>query len=109
VQEELRALDLTGNLHRPLLIMHGTADAIVSPGETAGYKTLVEHRVGRAQADKVLAVYYIPGMGHGGKAFDDLIGVQLDALEQWIDYRQTEGRRGSPPPPSLGGFRRERP
>lgn len=108
VQEELGQLDLTGRLQRPVVIMHGTADAIVSPGETAGYQALVEHQLGRAKAQEVLAVYYIPGMGHGGKEFDDLLGAQFDALERWIDFRESGGRRGAPPPESLGGYRREK-
>ena len=65
--------------------MHGTGDPIVSPGETEGYQALVEKRVGRRNAGNVLAVYYIAGMGHGGEAYDNLLGAQIDALEQWID------------------------
>ena len=106
VQKELRKLDLTGNLKRPIIIMHGTADTIVSPGEAEGYRALVERRLGRERAAAVLAVYFIPGMGHGGAPFDALIGAQLDALEQWIDYRQSGGRRGAPAPASLGGHPR---
>ncbi len=107
VQKELRKLDLSGNLKRPVIIMHGTADAIVSPGESAGYQALVERRIGRANADSVLATYFIPGMGHGGPEFDKLIGAQLDALESWIDYRESSGKRGSPAPAVLGTYARE--
>jgi hypothetical protein len=106
VLKELRRLDLSGKLKRPIIIMHGTSDAIVSPGETAGYQALVDRRLGRLNADNVLAVYYIPGMGHGGAAYDTLIGAQLDALEQWIDYRESGGRRGAAAPGSLGGHPR---
>jgi pimeloyl-ACP methyl ester carboxylesterase len=106
VQKELRKLDLSGNLKRPIIIMHGTADAIVSPGEADGYRALVERRLGRERAASVLAVYFIPGMGHGGPPFDALIGSQLDTLEQWIDYRESGGRRGAPAPASLGGHPR---
>jgi hypothetical protein len=56
----------------------------------------------------VLAVYFIPGMGHGGKEYDDLLGAQVEALERWIDFRESGGRRGSPPPDSLGGYPRDR-
>ena len=107
VQKELRKLDLSGDLKRPIIIMHGTADVIVSPGETAGYQALVERRLGRKTAEKVLAVYYIPGMGHGGTEYDNLIGAQIDALEKWIDYRESGGKRGAPAPESLGGYPRE--
>ncbi len=107
VQKELRKLDLTGNLKRPVIIMHGTFDPIVSPGETTGYLKLVEQRLGQKNAGKVLAAYYIPGMGHGGAEYNNLIGEQLDVLEQWIDYRESGGKRGLPAPNSLGGYPRQ--
>ena len=106
VQKELRKLDLTGNLKRPIIIMHGTFDAIVSPGESEGYQRLVDRRLGAGSAEDVLAVYFIPGMGHGGPEYDAVLGAQIDALEQWIDYRTSRGKRGAPAPQSLGGFTR---
>lgn len=109
VQNELRKLDLSGDLKRPVIIMHGKADPIVSPGEAEGYLTLVERRLGRERARNVLAVYYIPGMGHGGTEYNNLIGQQIDALEQWIDYRESGGKKGAPAPESLGGYPREKP
>jgi hypothetical protein len=87
--------------------MHGTYDTTVSPGETAGYKRLVERTIGRRGADKYLAVYYIPGMGHGGTQFNNLVGAQIDALEAWIDYLQSGGRAGAPAPDKLGDYPRE--
>ncbi|HKE26167.1 MAG TPA: tannase/feruloyl esterase family alpha/beta hydrolase [Bryobacteraceae bacterium] len=107
VKRELRKLDLSGKLQRPLIIMHGKADPIVSPGETAAYQTLVEHVLGSAAAQEVLAVYYIPGMGHGGPQYNELIGAQIDALESWIDYRQSKGQTGAPAPAKIGGYPRE--
>jgi pimeloyl-ACP methyl ester carboxylesterase len=107
VVRELRALDLTGALTRPLLVMHGTADVIVSPGEATGYAALVRRRVGRRNAEQLLATYFIPGMGHGGAPFDSLLGDQFDVLERWIDFRESRGRRGAMPPERLGGVRRE--
>jgi hypothetical protein len=98
VANDLRRFDNTGNLQRPIIIGHGTHDPIVSPGETAVYKRLVEQRFGVAGARDRLAVYYIPGMGHGGAQFDAMIGPALDALEAWVDYRQSAGTAGSPPP-----------
>jgi pimeloyl-ACP methyl ester carboxylesterase len=106
VQAELRKLDLTGNLKRPVIIMHGAADPIVSPGEGEGYRALVAKRLGAKNAEKALAVYYIPGMGHGGREYDNLIGAQIDALESWIDYRESRGTKGAPAPASLGGYPR---
>jgi len=58
-------------------------------------------------AERVLALYFIPGMGHGGMEYDNLIGAQIDALEQWIDYRKSDGKKGALPPESLGGYSRE--
>jgi pimeloyl-ACP methyl ester carboxylesterase len=106
VQKELRKLDLSGDLKRPILIMHGTFDPIVSPGETEGYRLLVERRLGREKAMQVLAVYYIAGMGHGGAEYDTLIGAQLNALESWIDFRESGGKKGAPAPSSIGGHAR---
>jgi hypothetical protein len=106
IQTELRKLDLTGDLKRPVIIMHGMADPIVSPGETEGYRKFVERRLGPVKAEQVLAVYYIPRMGHGGMEYDNLVGDQIDALEQWIDYRQSKGKKGARPPDSLGGYPR---
>jgi hypothetical protein len=64
-----------------------------------------------ARLDDIIAARtadHIPGMGHGGPEFDRLIGAQLDALESWIEFRASRGRRGAPPPALLGGVRRER-
>ncbi len=107
VLKELRKLDVTGQLRRPLIIMHGTYDPIVSPGETEGYARLVADKLGAERARELLAVYFIPGMGHGGAAYDKVLSDQIDALEEWIDYAQTRGKSGSLPPEILSGYRRE--
>jgi hypothetical protein len=105
VANDLRRFDNTGNLQRPVIIGHGSHDPIVSPGETAVYKRLVEARLGVAGARDVLAVYYIPGMGHGGAEYDASLSAQLDALEAWVDYRESGGSSGSlPPDPLVGGL-----
>jgi hypothetical protein len=87
--------------------MHGSHDVIVTPGETDVYKRMVEQRFGAAGARNVLAVYYIPGMGHGGAEYNALIGAQLDTLEAWVDFRESGGRSGAPPPNALGGYPRD--
>ena len=51
--------------------------------------------------------YYIPGMAHGGKEFDDLIPAQIDALEAMIDYQQSNGSRGAKAPTLIGTYPRE--
>ena len=75
----------------------------MSPGETRVYKQLVENRFGVAGARDLLAVYFIPGMGHGGAEYDASLGAQLDALEAWVDYRESGGKAGSPTPNVLVG------
>jgi len=107
VQIDLRREDCFGHLARPLIIMHGGADPIVSTGEAEGYKNLVAKTIGRREAENLLAVYYIPGMGHGGTQFDSLIPEQIDALEAMIDYQQSNGSRGAPAPAFIGIYPRE--
>jgi len=46
-------------------------------------------------------------MGHGGTQFDNLIPDQIDALEAMIDYQQSNGKRGAPPPDYIGIYPRE--
>ena len=101
VENDLRRFDNDGYLQRPVIIAHGSHDPIVSPGETAVYKRQVERRLGVAGARNVLAVYYIPRLGHGGGEYDASIGAQLDALEAWVTFHQTGGASGSPPPDVL--------
>ena len=93
VANDLRRFDNTGDLQRPVIIVHGSHDPIVSPGETVAYKRLVEGRFGVAGARDLLAVYFIPGMGHGGVEFDASLSAQLDALEAWV----TTARAAAPP------------
>jgi pimeloyl-ACP methyl ester carboxylesterase len=106
VANDMRRLDNTGRLTKPVLIMHGADDPIVSPGETLVYKQLVESRLGLAESRELLAVYFIPRMGHGGFQYDNLIGAQLDALEAWVDYLQSKGKKGALPPAVLGVYPR---
>ena len=107
VQVDLRREDCYGHLARPLVIMHGMADPIVGTGEAEFYKNLVARTIGRREAEKLLGVYYIPGMGHGGTQYDSLLPAQFDALEAMIDYQQSNGARGAPPPAAIGIYPRE--
>jgi pimeloyl-ACP methyl ester carboxylesterase len=104
VPNDLRRFDNTGNLQHPIIIVQGSHDPIVSPGENIAYKQLVENRFGVAGARDLVAVYFIPGMGHGGTQFDDSLSAQLDALEAWVDWHQSGGTAGSPPPDVLQGL-----
>ncbi len=103
VANDLRRFDNTGNLQRPIVIVHGAHDPIVSPGETRVYKRLVEQRYGVAGARDWLAVYFIPGMGHGGAPYDASLSAQLDVLEAWVTWHQTRGASGALPPNVLVG------
>jgi pimeloyl-ACP methyl ester carboxylesterase len=107
VQIDLRREDCYGNLARPLIIMHGMADPIVGPGEAEAYKNLVAKTIGKREAAKLLGVYFIPGMGHGGTQYNQLIPDQFDALEAMIDYQQSNGTLGAPPPDYIGIYPRE--
>jgi predicted esterase len=104
VANDLRRFDNTGNLQRPVIIVHGADDPIVSPGESWAYKQLVEDRFGTVGARDLLALYFIPGLGHGGTEYDASLGAQLDALEAWVDWRNSGGTAGSPPPDVLMGL-----
>jgi hypothetical protein len=107
IQNDLRKLDLSGNLKRPIIIAHGSFDPTVAPGESRGYMRLVESKLGVVGARDVLAVYYIPGMGHGGTPFNIWLNVAFDALDSWVDWHQSGGTAGSVPPFNLGGYFRE--
>ena len=103
VANDLRRFDNTGNLKRPIVIAHGSHDPIVSPGETVAYKRLVEQRFGVGGARNWLAIYYIPRMAHGGTEYDRSLSAQLDILEAWVTWHQTNGKSGSLPPNTLVG------
>ena len=107
IQIDLRREDCYGHLARPLIMMAGAADPIVGTGEGEGYKNLVARTIGHREAANLLGVYYIAGMGHGGTQFDELIPAQIDALEAMIDYQQSHGQSGAPPPDFIGIYPRE--
>jgi pimeloyl-ACP methyl ester carboxylesterase len=107
IQFDLRREDCNGHLARPLIIMHGASDPIVGPGEAEGYKNLVAKTIGPREAEKLLAVYYIAGMGHGGPEYNNLVPAQIDALESMVDYQQSNGSRGAPAPAVMGIYPRE--
>lgn len=107
VHNDLRRKDLTGKLERPIIIAHGRHDIVVSPGETEVYKRMVENHHGTVGALDVLAVYYVPTAGHGGPEFTPLVAPHLDALDAWVDYHESGGDAGSPPPDVLGGYPRD--
>lgn len=76
-----RKLDLTGKLRRPVLVVHGVADAFVGPKESLAYSALVAQMAGTA--DDLVRVYLVPKLGHGTSV--PFLGPGMEALEQWVD------------------------
>lgn len=98
-QAEMRLLDLTGDLQRPIIVGHGSADSIVSPKEATAYEQLVARTIGD---DAPLRTYFIPEMGHGGAAVYPFVEQAIAELEEWITYRQSGGAAGSLPGRIIG-------
>ena len=97
-QAEMRLLDLTGDLSRPIIVGQGSADPIVSPREAPAYQELVARA---DRGDDPLRTYIIPGMGHGGGA-TPFVEAALTEIEDWITYRQTGGAAGALPETIIG-------
>ncbi|MFH8491073.1 tannase/feruloyl esterase family alpha/beta hydrolase [Streptomyces longisporoflavus] len=68
-----------------LLLVHGTADPIVSVRSTAEYYERVRATVGPKTASKFLRMYTIPGMGHGGTAAFTAGWDSLTAVQRWAE------------------------
>ena len=98
-QAEMRLLDLTGDLSRPIIVGQGSADPIVSPKEAPAYQQLVARTV---VGDDPLRTYIIPGMGHGGGGAAPFVEAALTEVEDWITYRQTGGAAGALPGSIIG-------
>lgn len=93
-QAEMRLLDLTGDLRRPIIVGQGTADPIVSAKEAHAYQALVARSTGH---DDPLRTYLIPQLGHGGAAAPPFVEQAIIQLEDWITHRQTGGTAGALP------------
>ncbi|AJY76146.1 tannase/feruloyl esterase family alpha/beta hydrolase [Paenibacillus beijingensis] len=66
-----------------LILVHGTADEVVTPYGSVQYYKQLEKRFGKEDLDQFVRFYLIPGYGHGGGAFQmsaDLLG----ALDDWV-------------------------
>jgi hypothetical protein len=97
VQNKLRKADVNGELFRPMIICHGNRDLIVTPGESSGYKGLVESTLGVSGVDSPLRVYMVPGVGHSAAALQACSNAGLDALDRWADYLESSGQTGALP------------
>jgi hypothetical protein len=93
-QAEMRLLDLTGELRRPIIVGQGSADPIVSAKEAHAYRALVAQAT---RHDDPLRTYLIPQLGHGGAAAPPFVEQAITQLEDWITYRQTGGATGALP------------
>lgn len=81
VETQARKLDLTGRIRRPVILVHGIADATVGAKESLAYKELVAEATG--EVEDFVRVYLVPRLGHGTSV--PFLGPGMDALEQWVD------------------------
>jgi pimeloyl-ACP methyl ester carboxylesterase len=95
VEVGARKLDLTGQIRRPVIVVHGIADAFVGPKESLAYKNLVSYAIGQ-EAEKFVRVYLVPNLGHGTSV--PFLGPGMDALEQWVDTAVGPGVINDLPP-----------
>ena len=66
-----------------LILVHGTADAIIPTGSSVMYYQRVQANMGEVDTQKFLRLFLVPGFGHGTGAF--LAGFDsLQALDQWV-------------------------
>ena len=66
---DVRKMDETGILKtgtqaRPMILIHGGSDAIVSPGCSIAYQNLARQQIGTAAASEVLKIFIIPNVTH---------------------------------------------
>ncbi|MEU2249618.1 tannase/feruloyl esterase family alpha/beta hydrolase [Streptomyces sp. NPDC019224] len=68
-----------------LMLVHGTADPVVSHRSTGEYYERIRATMGPRAASQFLRMYAIPGMGHGGPAAFWGGWDSLTALERWTE------------------------
>ncbi len=66
-----------------IILVHGTADELVTPYETINYYNKLEEKFGRNTLDTFMKFYIVPGYGHGRGAFTMSANL-LDALDHWV-------------------------
>ena len=66
-----------------IILVHGTADELVSHYGTIDYYNRLKKRFGTDTLNTFMKFYIVPGYGHGGGAFT--MGADLlDALDRWV-------------------------
>jgi len=111
---DVRKMDETGILKtgtkaRPLILIHGGSDAIVSPGCSIAYQNLVRQKIGIKAASEVLKVFIIPNVTHFHffeGASDFLSPTQIAEGMALMDEGLTkldEWTRLGVPPSTIGG------
>ena len=99
----------TGTKARPLILIHGGSDAIVSPGCSIAYQNLVRQKIGIKAASEVLKVFIIPNVTHFHffeGASDFLSPTQIAEGMALMDEGLTkldEWTRLGVPPSTIGG------
>lgn len=66
-----------------MIVVHGTADEIVTPYSTIDYYNQLKKRFGKDQLDRFISFYIVPGYGHGKGAFT-MSADLLDSLDSWV-------------------------
>ncbi|MDP9649771.1 tannase/feruloyl esterase family alpha/beta hydrolase [Paraburkholderia caledonica] len=68
-----------------LLLVHGSADVLVSTRATEEYYRRLQEQFGIRQVDSFVRFYEIPGMGHAVSSTFNATWDSLSALEQWAE------------------------
>ena len=68
-----------------LLLMHGTADPLVSPRRSELYVQQLQASMGAAKVDSFLRFYEVAGFGHSISAQFNAQWDQITALENWVE------------------------
>jgi pimeloyl-ACP methyl ester carboxylesterase len=72
-----------------LLLMHGTVDMAISPGNTTAYYERLRARYGK-RLDDFVRFYLAPGFGHGDGSFR-VNWDSLSVLDRWADAGEAPG------------------
>lgn len=68
-----------------VILLHGTADLIVTPRMTEAYYARLQETMGRRSVDRFLRYYEVPGFGHAISTNFNLAWDYLSALERWAE------------------------